>query len=118
MFGKNSVSPVAAPNHSQINEDVRISGSITVSQPLVMAGQLDGDIKAGELHIASTAIVSGDVTAQNVTIDGRVYGVIVADAVYVSATAHFEGQLNCHGIAIDNGAYVDAKFIKETVTNG
>jgi len=118
MFGKNSVSPVAAPNHSQINEDVRISGSITVSQPLVMEGQLDGDIKAGELHIASTAIVSGDVTAQNVTIDGRVYGVIVADAVYLSATAHFEGQLNCHGIAIDNGAYVDAKFIKETVTNG
>jgi len=38
--------------------------------------------------------------------------------VYLSATAHFEGQLNCHGIAIDNGAYVDAKFIKETVTNG
>jgi hypothetical protein len=38
--------------------------------------------------------------------------------VYLSATAHFEGQLNCHGIAIDNGAYVDAKFIKEPVTNG
>ncbi|MDA8649453.1 polymer-forming cytoskeletal protein [Alphaproteobacteria bacterium] len=67
---------------------------------------------------APTAIVSGDVTAQNVTIDGRVHGVIVADEVYLSATAHFEGQLNCHGIAIDNGAYVDAKFIEEPVTNG
>ena len=118
MIGKNGASPILSPNHSQINVDVRIRGTITVSEPLVIAGQLDGDIKAGELHIASTAIVSGDVTAQNVTIDGRVHGVIVADEVYLSATAHFEGQLNCHGIAIDNGAYVDAKFIKEPVTNG
>ena len=83
-----------------------------------MAGQLDDDIKAGKLHIASTAIVSGDVTAQNVTIDGRVHGVIVAHEVYLSATAHFEGQLNCHSIAIGNGACVGAKFAKEPVTNG
>ena len=118
MFGKNSVSPMAAPNHSQINEDVRISGSITVSQPLVMAGQLDGDIKADTLHIVSTATITGDVTAESVTIDGRVLGSIVADNVYLSATAHFEGQLQCQGVAIDNGAYVNAKFTKGPVTNG
>ena len=118
MFGKNSVSPVAPPSHSQINEDVRIIGAVSVSEPLVMAGHLDGDIKADKLHIVSTAIIIGDVTAQSVTIDGRVIGSIVADKVYLSETAHFEGQLNCQGIAIDNGAYVDAKFTKELVTNG
>ena len=118
MFGKNSVSPVAPPDHSQINKNVRIRGTITVSEPLVMAGQLDGDIKAEKLHVVSTAIIIGDVTAQSVTIDGRVIGSIVADKVYLSATAHFEGQLNCQGVAIDNGAYVDAKFTKELVTNG
>ena len=118
MFGKNSVSPAAPPSRSQINEDVRITGAITVSEPLVMAGQLDGDIKAEKLHVVSTAIIIGDVIAESVTIDGRVIGSIVADKVYLSATAHFEGQLNCQGIAIDNGAYVDAKFTKELVTNG
>jgi len=118
MFGKNSVSPVTPPNHSQIDENVRIRGTITVSEPLVMAGHLDGDIKADTLHILSTAIITGDVTAQSVTIDGRVHGSIVADKVYLSATAHFEGQLNCQGVAIDHGAYVDAKFTKEPVTNG
>ena len=118
MFGKISVSPAAPPSHSQINEDVRITGAITVSEPLVMAGQLDGDIKADKLHIVSTAVVIGDVTAQCVTIDGRVIGSIVADEVFLSATAHFEGQLNCRGVAIDNGAYVDAKFTKELLTNG
>jgi cytoskeletal protein CcmA (bactofilin family) len=118
MFGKNSVSPVAPPNHSQINEDVRIRGTITVSEPLVMAGQLDGEINADTLHIASTAIITGEVAAKSVTIDGRVLGSIVADKVFLSATAHFEGQLHCKGIAIGNGAYVDAKFTQEPAING
>ena len=118
MFGKNSVSPVAPPNHSQINEDVRIRGTITVSEPLVMAGQLDGEINADTLHIASTAIITGEVAAKSVTIDGRVLGSIVADKVFLSATAHFGRQLHCKGVAIENSAYVDGKITKEPVTNG
>ena len=118
MFGKNRVSAGAPRNPSQINEDVRIRGTITVSEPLVMAGQLDGDINADSLHVASTAIISGDVAAQSVTIDGRVLGSIVADKVFLSATAHFEGQINCQDVAVTDGAHVNAKFTKEPVTNG
>ena len=118
MFGKNRDSPVAPQNRSQINEDVRIRGTITVSEPLVMAGQLDGDVNADTLHVASTAIITGEITAQSLTIDGRVLGSIVADKVFLSATAHFEGQLYCQDVAVDDGAYVNAKFTKEPVTNG
>ena len=118
MFGKNSASPVAPLNHSQINEDVRISGTFTVSEPLVMAGQLDGDINADTLHIASKTIITGQVAANSVTIDGRVLGSIFADKDVLSATAHFEGRLHCQNVAVDNGAYVDAKFTKESATNG
>ena len=118
MFGKNRDSPVAPQNPSQINEDVRITGTITVSEPLVMAGQLDGDVNAEKLHLASTAIITGEITAQSLTIDGRVLGSIVADKVFLSATAHFEGQLHCQDVAVDDGAYVNAKFTKEPVTNG
>ena len=93
MFGKNRDSSVAPQNPSQINEDVRIRGTITVPEPLVMAGQLDGDVNADTLHVASTAIITGEITAQSLTIDGRVLGSIVAGKVFLSATAHFEGQL-------------------------
>ena len=82
MFGKTWVSPVAPRNPSQINEDVRITGTITVSEPLVMAGQLDGDVNADTIHVAATAIITGEITAQSVTIDGRVLGSIVADKVF------------------------------------
>ena len=118
MFGKNNVSLVVAPNHSQSNEDVRIRGTITVSKPLVMVGQLDGDIDADTLRIASSAIIAGEVAAQSVTIDGRFLGAIVADKVYLSATTYFDGQLHCQDVSVDNGAYVNAKFTKELVTNG
>ena len=118
MFGKNRDSPVAPQNPSQINGDVRISGTITVFEPLVMAGQLDGDVNADRLYSGSTAIIRGEITAQSLTIDGRVLGSIVAGKVFLSATAHFEGQLYCQDVAVDDGAYVNAKFTKEPVTNG
>ena len=118
MFGKNGDSPKVPQNLSQINEDVRIRGTITVSEPLVMAGQLDGDVNADKLHVASTAIITGEITAQSLTIDGRVLGSIVADKVFLSATAHFEGQLYCQDVAVDDGACVNSKFTKEPVTNG
>ena len=92
MFGKNRASPMSPQNPSKINEDVRIRGTITVSEPLVMAGQLDGDVNADTLHVASTAITTGEITAQSVIIDGRVLRSVVASKVFLSATAHFEGQ--------------------------
>ena len=83
-----------------------------------MAGQLDGDINADTLHVSSTSLITGEVTAQSVTIDGRVHGTVVADKVFLSATAYFEGELHCQGVTVDDGAYVDAKFTKEPVSNG
>ena len=73
---------MAPQNLSQINEDERIRGAITVSEPLVMAGQLDGDVNADTLHFASMAIITGEITAQSLTIDGRVLGSIVAGKVF------------------------------------
>ena len=69
MFGKNRVSPVAPQNPSQINEDVRIRGTITASEPLVMLGQLDGDINADTLFVPSTAHFEGQLYCQDVAVD-------------------------------------------------
>ena len=118
MFRKNRSSARASRIPSQINEDVRIRGTITVSGPLVMAGQLDGDINADTLHLSSTSVITGEVTAQSVIIDGRVHGTVVADKVFLSATACFEGEIKCQDVSVADGAHVNAKFTKESVTNG
>ena len=85
---------------------------------LLWQDSLTAILNADTLHFASTAIITGEITAQSVTIDGRVLGSIVADKVFLSATAHFEGQLHCQDVAVDDGAHVNAKFTKEPVTNG
>ena len=118
MFGKNRVSTGVPKNPSHINKDVRIRGALSVSEPLFMEGQLDGDIDADTLHFASLAVVTGEVTAQSVTIDGKVLGSNVIDRVYLSATAHFEGQMHCQDVAVKDDANVNAKFTKEPVING
>jgi len=63
MFGKNRLSPVTPRNPSQINEDVRIRGTITVSEPLDTARQLDGVVNADTFHFISMAIITGEITA-------------------------------------------------------
>ena len=97
---------------------MRIRGTINVSEPLVVAGQLDGDINRDTIRVGSTAIITGEITAQSVTIDSRVLGNIVASTVFLSATAHFEGRLYCQDAAVDDGAHVNAKLTKEPVANG
>jgi cytoskeletal protein CcmA (bactofilin family) len=89
MFGKNKVSPVAPRNPTQIHEDVRIKGTITVSEPLVIAGQLDGNVNADKLYAVLTAIITGEITSQGVMIDGRVLGGIVADKVFFIGNGAF-----------------------------
>ena len=118
MFVKNSVRAHALQIPAQIIKDVRISGIIAGSGPLVMAEQLDGVIDADAIRDASNTIVTGEVAAQSVTIDGRVLGSIVADKVFITTTAHFEGQMRCRNFVVDDGAHVNAKLTKEPMTNG
>ena len=118
MFANNRSTPSSPPIMSQINVDVRIRGTVTVSEPLIMAGQIDGNIEAEVLHVTSTAVVIGDIMAQNIVIDGKVTGNIIAEKAHLTAGARFMGKMQCQGIRIDNGAYIDAKFSKEAGTDG
>lgn len=118
MFANNRSTPPTPPIMSQINVDVRIRGTVTVSEPLIMAGQIDGNIEAEVLHVTSTAVVTGDITAQNIVIDGKVTGNIIAEKAHLTTGAQFMGKMQCQGIRIDNGAYIDAKFSKEAGTDG
>ena len=118
MFANNRPTPPTPPITSQINVDVRIRGTVTVSEPLIMAGRIDGNIEAEVLHVTSTAVVNGDITAQNILIDGKVIGNIISKKVYLTAEARFKGKMRCQGVRIDNGAYIDAKFSKEVGADG
>jgi cytoskeletal protein CcmA (bactofilin family) len=118
MFGSHSPKPMPQADGSYIGEEMRITGLISASKPVILLGQIDGNIDAVVVHIRSTATVNGDINAQKVTIDGTVCGIVTADEVYLSASAVLNGEVRSKGLEIDEGALIEAKFTKEQGLNG
>ena len=118
MFGSHNQKSMPHGDGSNISEEVRITGVISASKPLILFGQIDGNIDAVSVHIKSTATVNGDVNAREVTVDGTVCGIITADTVHLSASAILSGEVRSKGIEIDEGATIEAKFNKEYELNG
>ena len=118
MFGNHNSKPVLQADESVISQEMRITGLITATKPLILLGQIDGNIDAVSVHIKSTATVNGDINAQKVTVDGTVCGIVTADKVHLSASAVLNGEVRSKGIEIDEGATIEAKFTKEQELNG
>ena len=118
MFGINNSELPSKIESSRIREDVLITGSISASKPVIMSGQLDGNIDAESIHILSTGVLNGDIKADKLKIDGKTIGNIVAEQLHLSASGHLKGEVRCRSVVIDEGANVEAKFIKELSVNG
>ena len=118
MFGSHNQKSMPHADGSYISEEVRITGEISVTKPLILFGQIDGNIDAVSVHIKSTSTVIGDINAQIVTVDGTVHGIVTADKVRLSASAILNGEVRSKGIEIDEGATIEAKFTKEQESNG
>ena len=118
MFGNHNSKPVLQADESVISQEMRITGLITATKPLILLGQIDGNIDAVSVHIRSTATVNGDINAEKVTIDGTVCGNVTADELHLSASSILKGKVCSEGIEIEEGATIEAKFIKEQGLNG
>ena len=118
MFGKHIPKPMPLAEGSHIGDDMRITGSISATKPVILLGEIDGNIDAVAVHIRSTATVNGDINAENVTIDGTVHGIVAADVVHLSESAILSGEVRSKGLKIDEGASIEAKFAKEKKLNG
>jgi cytoskeletal protein CcmA (bactofilin family) len=118
MFGTKTPEQSSQVDCSQISEDMRITGSISASKLVIMSGQLDGNVDATSIHIASTGVINGDIKAESLKIDGTVTGNIVTEKLHLSSSSQLKGEVRCKGVVIDEGADVEAKFIKEPSLNG
>ena len=118
MFGSHNQKSMPEANGSCISEEVRITGVISASKPIILFGKIDGNVEALSVHVKSTATVNGDINAQKVTVDGTVCGNVTADTVHLTASAILNGEVRSKAIEIDEGATIEAKFNKEQKLNG
>lgn len=76
-----------------IGPDVRIWGTVDTDQNIEVMGFVDGSISGAEVHIAQTAMVTGDIIATYVVVQGQVLGNIFADSLVLEETANVEGEI-------------------------
>src|SRR5882672_11243921 len=95
------------PNSSKnvLNSDVEIKGNLKFSGELTFDGKLDGDIQTeGTLNLGDSAIVNGNISAQNVIVRGKITGNIVAkDKIEIKTKAELFGDIRAAKLAIEEG---------------
>lgn len=96
----------AASGFSVIGPGVRVEGTITGSENLIVEGEVVGRIDlAAEVRIARTGRVEATVHARNVAVEGTVIGDLSADnRVELAAGSNIDGNIRAPKIVVAEGA--------------
>ena len=92
---------------SLLQADLHITGSITSSGVVDLAGTLSGDLEADSLVLQANGTITGDIRTRSAAIDGSVNGAIHAKTVAIAASAHLQANITAESLALEPGAEVE-----------
>lgn len=81
-----------------------MTGDIKTSGDIQIGGTVHGNIRAHLLTVEETAVIQGEIIADDVIINGKVIGRICGLKVRLASTARVEGDIIHKTIAIESGA--------------
>ena len=97
--------PKAAP--SILSSDLNVQGNLLTEGDIQIEGNIEGDIRANLLTVGESAVVRGEVIADDVVINGRIIGRVRGLKVRLTSTARVEGDIIHKTIAIESGAHFE-----------
>ncbi len=100
-------------NTARIGPSIHIKGDITASEPLTIAGSVDGSIKVQghPLTVAAGGRVLADVVADTIVVAGSINGSLTAgERIVLAATAAIDGNLRAPAVAMADGAMVRGRI--------
>jgi cytoskeletal protein CcmA (bactofilin family) len=92
-----------------IGPTIRITGEVIASEPLLVAGHVDGTIEVSGhgVILSASGRLEGHVTADTVVVEGTVNGRLDAvGRIVVRETATIEGELRAPSVSLADGALV------------
>lgn len=92
---------------SMISSDLVITGNLASEGEIQIDGTIEGDIKSHDLLVGETALIKGEITAENLTVHGKIVGQIRAKNVKLAKTAHVVGDILHSNLSIDTGAFLE-----------
>jgi cytoskeletal protein CcmA (bactofilin family) len=98
---------------SLLAQEVRLTGNIETSGPLLLSGHVCGNGRiGGELGIAIGAHWEGDLVARSAVVSGQLTGtLVVEEKLEIGASAVIRGRVQARSIAIARGATVDGEML-------
>ena len=103
----------AAPDAARSSGDtaffgakLSIKGKVTGSGNLIVMGKLEGEVDlAGELVVAPTAVLNGEIRAVNLAVSGNVTGTLTArEKIHLEKSAVVSGRMATPRISMMDGA--------------
>ena len=119
MFSKNkdsekALAPQVATKRAQrasipsiISSDLTVKGTLISTGDVQVDGRIEGDVRAVSLVIGESAIIQGDIYAEDAIIRGNVTGGIRARKVQLCATCHVEGTIIHEALSVEAGAFFE-----------
>ncbi|MGB0499219.1 MAG: bactofilin family protein [Rubricella sp.] len=95
------------PAPSILSSDLIVKGNIETSGDVQIEGTVEGDIRAHLLTVGQSAVVRGEVIADDLVVDGRVIGKVRGLKVRLTSSARVEGDIVHKTIAIESGAHFE-----------
>ncbi len=113
------MNPTAGPasngSKNTLNSDVEIKGTLKFAGELTFEGKLDGEVHTdGLLIVGDSAVITGNINAQAVTVRGKINGNISAkEKIDLKAKAELFGDVRAAKLVIEEGV----TFVGKTEVN-
>ena len=98
---------------AHIGASIKLKGDITSSEPLTIAGQVEGSVTVNghTLTIAAGSRISATVSADAIVVAGHVKGKLNATTrIVLGETASVEGEASAPSVSIVEGATVHGRI--------
>ena len=92
---------------SIISGDILLNGNVSTSGDIHIDGEIRGNVRARSLTIGATAVLTGDIVAEDVTVYGRVVGHVTARRVRLCTKSRVEGDIWHESLTVEDGAFFE-----------
>ena len=107
---------ISHSGRSYVGETLQLEGDLKSSGIVDVAGLINGNVFASELHIKETGSIRGSLEALSVEISGHIEGKITADSVIIGKNAVIKGDIFFRKtLKTEEGADIDG-YIKRVNT--
>ncbi|GAB4383467.1 MAG: hypothetical protein Kow0045_05600 [Albidovulum sp.] len=107
------LTPKPKPPASILSADLTITGNLKTTGDIQVEGTVEGDIRAHLLTVGESAVIKGEIVADDIVVNGRVIGRVRGLKVRLTSTARVEGDIIHKTIAIESGAHFEGSVQRQ-----